>query len=383
MSVIEIREGQARLRLPEADRSTRGPESKETAAVFYNPAMAVNRDLGSLLLHTRAKSGWDALDGLSASGVRGLRYALEAEVPLRVHWNDWNPVAVRLIEENARLNGIAEPVVTRKNLNVLLHEMVWHVVELDPYGSPAPFLDAATRAVRDRGLLGVTATDTTGLAGVFPSVCKRRYLATPMHGELGHEVALRILAAATVRTAAKWEIAMRPILAHATDHYYRVSFDARRGATRVDENLKNVGTLRYCPACGDRGFGEERACPTCGGAVRTAGPLWTGPLTDATTADAMLARASAHPLAQRDDSLELLTQLAAEARAPPLYYDLHKTGSFLGLGSPPTQPVLDALRAAGYTTAPVHFNKLAVRTNAPVKEVMRIVREATDRVHVR
>ena len=35
----------------------------------------------------------------------------------------------------------------------------FHCVDIDPYGSPAPFVDAAVQCVADGGLLMVTATD--------------------------------------------------------------------------------------------------------------------------------------------------------------------------------------------------------------------------------
>ena len=373
--LVEVREGAARLRIPAAERAERGPASKDAAPVFFNPAMALNRDLSSLLVATRAREGWHALDGLAASGARGIRYALEAGVPLHVEWNDWNPVAVRRIEENARLNGL-EPHVTRRSLAALLHEKVWHVVDLDPYGSPAPFLDGAARAVRDGGILGVTATDTMALAGVYPKAARRRYLATPMHGELGHEVALRVLAGAVVRHAAKHDMGYRPLLAHATDHYYRVALVARRGASRADDALRSVGHVFLCRACGERGVGEPRGCPACGGPVELAGPLWTGPLVDADAARAMLSRADAgHPLARPDDARRLLALLAQEAEAPPLFHDLHEAGSRAGVGSPPMQAVLDELRARGHGAWPVHFNRLAVRTHASAREVAEVVRD--------
>ncbi|HVM46015.1 MAG TPA: tRNA (guanine(10)-N(2))-dimethyltransferase, partial [Candidatus Thermoplasmatota archaeon] len=325
----DVQEGRARLRLPAAERSERGPESKETAAVFYNPAMALNRDLSSLLLATRAQDGWTVLDGLAASGARGLRYALESGRELQVEFNDWNPVAARLIEENCRLNEV-EPHITQRNLAPLLHESVWNVVDVDPFGSPAPFFDGATRAVRDRGLLGLTATDATALAGVYPNVCRRRYLATPMHNELMHEVALRVLAGAAVRHAAKHEVALTPVLAHATDHYYRATLASRRGAARADEALRSIGFARFCRACGERGLvAGERAhpgCPGCGAEADLAGPLWTGPLVDKEAAEAMLARAGGFPFAH-DDAPRLLDLLAQEAEAPPLFFDLHEVGS--------------------------------------------------------
>lgn len=370
---MELREGRARLRLPEAERSTAGPESKETAPVFYNPAMALNRDLASLLLSTRAQDGWTVLDGLAASGARGLRYALESGARLQLELNDWNPVAAKLIEENAVLNGV-EAHVTCRNLQPLLYESVWNVVDVDPFGSPAPFLDPATRAVRDRGLLGVTATDATALAGVFPKVCRRRYLATPMHNELMHEVALRILAASCVRHAAKHEVALRPVFAHATDHYYRVTLAARRGAGRADEAIARLGVVRFCRECGDRGFGDEERCPFCGAPVDSAGPAWTGSLVDATLAREMVARADAFPLAH-PESRALLDLLVAESEAPPLFYDLHMLGRRAKRGSPRTAAVLEALRERGFGAWPVHFHNLGVRTNASAKEMLRIVQE--------
>ncbi|HEX2021761.1 MAG TPA: tRNA (guanine(10)-N(2))-dimethyltransferase, partial [Candidatus Thermoplasmatota archaeon] len=316
-SLVERMEGKARLLLPEAERSERGPESKETAAVFYNPAMALNRDLSSLLVQALAQPGWHALDGLAASGVRGIRYALESDGAVQPEWNDWNPVAAKLIGENARLNGL-EPRVTSRNLAGLLHERVWHVVDVDPFGSPAPFLDAATRAVRDGGLLGITATDATALAGVFPKPCLRRYGAAPLHGELGHEVALRILAGAAARAAARHDLALRPVLAHATDHYYRVALRCARGASRADDALAEVGRLWLCPACGARGFGEARACAECGAPPRLAGPLWTGALCDAAALGAMLERAPRAWLARPQEAWDLLQLLADEARVPHL-----------------------------------------------------------------
>lgn len=370
---MDVREGRALLRLPHAERSTRGPESKETSSVFYNPAMALNRDLSSLFLATRAEDGWTVLDGLAASGARGIRYALESGRDLNVEFNDWNPVAARLIEENCRINDI-EPHVTQRNLAPLLYESVWHVVDIDPFGSPAPFIDGAARAVRDRGVLGLTATDATALAGVYPNVCRRRYLAVPMHNELLHEVALRILAGAAVRQAAKHDVALTPALSHATDHYYRVIFSARRGAARADEAMSRIGVVHFCPDCGDRGWSDSERCPACGAPVDTAGPLWAGPLVEKTAASEMLARAGDFPFAV-EHAPRLLDLLAQEAEAPGLFFDLHDMGSRARVGSPATEAVVEALRASGHGVWPVHFNRLGVRTTASAKEVLAIVRE--------
>lgn len=374
----EAREGLATLLLPRAERGDRGPGSKEDSPVFFNPAMAVNRDLSCLLLRTQAREGWTTLDGLAATGVRGIRYGLETGVPLSVEWNDWNPLAVKLIERNAEANGL-EPRVHHRNLAGLLHDHVWHMVDLDPYGSPAPFLDAAARAVRHGGLLGVTATDTMGLAGVYPKVAMRRYHGAPMHGELGHEVALRLLAAAAVRSGARADVGLVPVLSHATDYYYRVILRAGRGAQRADDAMTHIGHVRFCGACGDRGIGNEPVCPACGAATRVAGPLWTGPLVDGDVADAMTARQEEATFARGFESRRLLALLAEESRAPPLFFDIHKVGERERTGSPRTADVLRSLHELGFRTWPVHFNGLAVRTDAGAADVARVVRECAAR----
>ncbi|RLF76380.1 tRNA (guanine(10)-N(2))-dimethyltransferase, partial [Thermococci archaeon] len=80
MELGEVREGKARILVPKAARIYDAP-------VFYNPAMAFNRDISVLALKVIKPE--EALDALSATGVRGIRYALET--PVREVWlNDIN-----------------------------------------------------------------------------------------------------------------------------------------------------------------------------------------------------------------------------------------------------------------------------------------------------
>ena len=57
-------------------------------------------------------------------------------------------------------------------------------------------------------------------------------------------------------------------------------------------------------------------------------------------------------------------------------FDLHAVGSRLRQGSPRHRDVVDALAAQGFRVGPVHFNRLAVRTDAPAKDVDAAVRDA-------
>ena len=64
----------------------------------------------------------------------------------------------------------------------------FHVVDLDPYGSAIPFMDAGVQAVSNGGLLCVTCTDASVLCGNNPETCFYKYGAVPLHYEYGHEM---------------------------------------------------------------------------------------------------------------------------------------------------------------------------------------------------
>ena len=67
----------------------------------------------------------------------------------------------------------------------------FNIVDLDPFGSPAPYLDAATRSVVH--LLEVTATDTAPLCGAHFNSGMRKYAAVPLNNEFHSEMGVRIL----------------------------------------------------------------------------------------------------------------------------------------------------------------------------------------------
>lgn len=62
------------------------------------------------------------------------------------------------------------------------------VVDLDPYGCPSRFLDAAVQCVRDGGLLLITCTDMAVLAGNSPETCYVKYGAISLRNPACHEM---------------------------------------------------------------------------------------------------------------------------------------------------------------------------------------------------
>ena len=79
--------------------------------------------------------------------------------------NDISKRAVASIQRNVIANSVSHLVTpshsdaTMVMYNHRSKENRFDVVDLDPYGSPTPFLDGAVQSVEEGGLLCVTATD--------------------------------------------------------------------------------------------------------------------------------------------------------------------------------------------------------------------------------
>ncbi|PWW72986.1 hypothetical protein C7212DRAFT_347514 [Tuber magnatum] len=183
------------------------------------------------------------LDALSATGLRALRYALEIPFVTRTTSNDLDPSASQSMHRNIQYNKThtaktidpaLTPYAAMSKIHVetanATHHMYsvlsppkprteeeyangesrehrfgkYDVIDLDPFGTAVPFLDAAVQAVSDGGLLCITCTD----AGVWASTgysekCFSLYGGMPVKGEWSHEACLRLILYATATAAAR------------------------------------------------------------------------------------------------------------------------------------------------------------------------------------
>ncbi|MDP2718187.1 MAG: methyltransferase domain-containing protein, partial [Candidatus Micrarchaeota archaeon] len=138
-----------------------------TDGIFYNPKMAFNRTLSSLALGAALPllGGTRTLDGFCASGVRGIRYALENNLS-EITFLDANPAAIRLTRENAAANHIQNASFSDDEFNrFAAHARPFDVIDVDPFGTPAPFVANAIRLCPKKAVLGLTATDLATLCG--------------------------------------------------------------------------------------------------------------------------------------------------------------------------------------------------------------------------
>ena len=114
------------------------------------------------------------------------------------------------------------------------------IIDVDPFGTPAPYLDSALRAIRNNGLLASTATDLAPLCGVHAKACIRKYGGRPLRTEYCHELAVRLLAGCTAILAAKHDIGIQVVFSHSSEHYIRLYAQIAYGAKKADESVKST-----------------------------------------------------------------------------------------------------------------------------------------------
>lgn len=349
-----VTEGSTALRVPRTGHE-KGPKARR-GGPFYNPAMRLARDVSVALaaVLARDKAEFTFLDAMAAVGARGLRVAHEVD-GARVTLADVNPEAVMWIRRNAEAldESAVEVHAGRFEERVARGRFDW--VDVDPFGTPAPYLDAGVRGVRSGGILAVTATDTASLNGVYPRACRRRYDARPMKAAFSKEVALRLVAGAVARTAARHDRAATPVLGYVRDHYVRIHFRVEAGAKRADAAL---GSMGYAWTDGeDRGVASTRPADAA-----WAGPLWTGPFVESALAESVLVEARRRGFGR--DVEKLLARLVEEADAPALYATMAELGRAGVDPLPKIDALVDALREAGHAASRTHFDPQGVKTDA-------------------
>ncbi|MBI4415712.1 MAG: hypothetical protein HY557_01855 [Euryarchaeota archaeon] len=359
----EVREGRASLLVPDVPYD-RGP-GRRTLLPFYNPTMAVARDLTILVMAAALPKGAAVLDGLAATGVLGIRAALETGRELAMTWNDKLPAAHGLIVENAQRNGVAGEVL-QDDLRLVLSRRYFHFVDVDPFGTAVPFVDAAFQQSGRGSVLAFTATDTAPLAGTYPRTCWRRYGARSLRTPCGAETALRIFLGYLVRVAASHDRGVRPLLAFAAEHFLKawIVVDAR--ASVADAALAQLGYVRFEGARFDAWPSPPEG--------PYAGPLWLGPLADPAILTAIAPQPDTSHAAAR-----LLERIREGAALPPFFYENHAMAQTLGVDPVPISAWIEALRAAGFRATRTQFTANGVRTEAPWPEVVRTYRDLQQR----
>ena len=347
-------------------------EPKMDDQVFFNPEMLENRDLSQIAAKTFFQKidieNPNIADPLTGTGIRGLRYAGLGDIYL----NDANPNAVEAAEKALQENSV-EASVENKDANVFLSgkQGFFHFIDVDPYGPFTPFLDSTARAANYNSFVGLTATDNSAPTGSYPTVCQRRYGSKPLKNGFMHETALRIYLKEVFRNLARYDKCFDPKFCYQFKHYTRVMGRVTESKKRTNKNLENIGYLSYCDSCGWRKLERVQECGHCGKDVEHAGPLWTGKIADSRFTEKMLENIPG----EWEASKEILEKVHAESEIVTPFYNLHELASRHDMSVPKRDSVIEALDEKGYPVSRTHFGPTGIRTDAPLEDILEIMRE--------
>ncbi len=351
----------------------RGPGVR--GGVFYNPAMVNNRDLSIILVDTLLENNHlpgrsiSILDGLCGSGIRGLRFARElagsGEVTIR--GIDIDEASIRTAREGCTINGV-DVDFQMEELNSPLIRNRYSYIDVDPFGSPVPFIRNAISSLLNGGVLAVTATDTAALTGSIPRVAKRRYDTQLHRTDFQHELSCRALLGSLTRTAASLERSVSPLFFYTSDHFVRGYIKLGRGAGRTDGSLRNVGYILL----DDNGHVEVihrlEDITNMDGGGKVIGPIWVGPLEDRDIVTEMLGTMEGERFTYMETHKHIRSMLEtalSENGLPPGGYDTNAVASNLGKSPPRIASLMESLKAKGFVVSRSRFSPILIKTNAP------------------
>ena len=417
------REGRTLTRVVSAaDSASRGPAAKSSEGVFHNPAMAGSRTRSVLLMAHVIESGRlgdgaiRALDGLSSSGLRARRWLHELPEGiggrLIATAGDMNQNALdwAMATESEFPAGRGEFNSLLGDLRASILSQGWHWIDIDPFGSPVPFLDTGIQALARHGVLEVSATDSAALSGSSKNPLMRRYGARVRLDKLKHDSGLRVLMATVARAAARHDRSIEPLLSIWDSHHLRVSVSVRRVMTGANDIEKSLGWRVYSPnqaevdasvAAGllpaDNGSDLPIRCflplshPVAREDKRVSGPMWIGPIANADAMSSMTAERALEMCgpedtgedpagwsgedfeAERRRVVRSVRNLAEEAESISAAHliAVDELASWLERGSPPSPAKMVAyLKEKGHSASVSHYAEPSFRTDAPWSAVL-------------
>ncbi len=364
-----VTEGTTTFEVPVQDEESSFPAA--SGPVFYNTRMELNRDATVLVVRALEISGY--LDTMGATGVRGLRIAHECGVPVTI--NDQSSRAAELIRRNA--DAIDPAIrVTRSDANTLMSSERFDCIDLDPFGTPAPFVDAAARSARR--YLFVTATDTAPLCGAHKKAGIRRYFSSPLNTEYHSEVGLRTLLGFVTRELVKYDRGLVPLFCFASHHFVRLHLGVKEGAEAADRSLARIGFIHQCPGCAYRDeqagiLPEHHACPRCDASLTPVGPLWLGAISDPDLLGRMESLLPGTVLGTGRE-LSRLIALGRDEYPSSHFYDYHRIAKSIRVSPPQMETFLGRIREQGFSATRTHFAGTGVKTDAPLDVILELMR---------
>ncbi|XP_013771043.1 tRNA (guanine(26)-N(2))-dimethyltransferase [Pundamilia nyererei] len=317
----------------------------------------------------RCERGLRVLEGLAASGLRSVRFALEVPGLQSVTANDFSAKAAALIARNAQYNGVSHLLqASCRDASMLMYDMrakkdCYDVIDLDPYGSPTSFLDAAVQSVSEGGMWK----------------------------------ALRIILHSLDQRAGVYQRYIQPLLSVSVDFYIRVFVRVFTGQATVKNSASKQALVYNCVGCGAfhlQRMGRRTSngkhmkysaatgppvgpeCEHCGQRHQLGGPIWAESIHDLEFVQKVLSAVSGNPCrfgtSKRIEGV--LSMVTEELEDVPLYYTVDNLSSTIHCNTPSLLQFRSALLHAGHRVSLSHACKNAIKTDAPPAAIWDIMR---------
>ena len=410
--------------LPRLSGDTNGPSAKSSGELFYNPAMAGSRTRSVLLFRHAMEEGMlgdgtvYALDGLTASGLRARRWLNELPggmssrisatmVDLEKEALDW---AISSHKEFPPSDGAGDLQAFQGDLRTAVLSSGRHWIDIDPYGSPVPFIDSAMQSMARSGVMEVSATDTAALTGSSKTALMRRYGARVRTDCLAHDSGMRVMLSNIARIAARHDRTIEPLLSIWDSHHLRVSFRVLKSVSSANIFEERVGWRVFAPCKEEVESSIDSGLqPESGGDAlpmhcmlplnfpvdrkdpRVSGPLWIGPTGDRGAMSSMSeerAQESCGPTPISNDPVgwdqkrfeverrrvaKSVRNIAEESQVIDScnLVVVDDLAAWLGTGAPPSpRKIVQMLREKGHLAAISSYGKPSFRTAAPWEAVV-------------
>ena len=353
----------------------------EVGEAFYNPKSKVVRDLGVLaaLVYKQQQGHLRVLEAMSGSGVRSLRYYLESNADFL--WiNEGNYQLNPLLTQNLQAvipddrYQLTHQDAHRVFFDCFNRQDYYDFLDVDCFGTAAPYLNTMLWATKIGGLMYLTSTDGRTLAGRTPDKSLQAYAAYPRSHPALQEQALRLIIGSVAQQAGSKNLGIEPVFSLFAGETYRLMFRLTR---QINLTEQNYGFLGYCHQCGDyqtinwRKLGKT-VCPHDRSALTISGAMWLGALHDREYLVSM--KAIARQL-QWDRVSKLLSIMISEADLPPYFFTLRELGKRGKLDLPPRSLIIQALQNRGYRASVTHINSEAIKTDADLQTCIKIAQK--------
>lgn len=384
-----VKEGLGTFTIPEIVNSD-VPTKKDP--VFYNTHQEINRDLSVLCARAYFEDTsfeeYIISEPFCGTGIRGIRYLIEIPHITKVILSDISLKAVEMATKNIQLlgNNHREKIqIYQEEANTFLNvlrtkNLTPTFTDIDPYGTPIPFIQNAVRNLKHKGILGCTATDLTVLTGIYKKKLNYLYGVTSfeVRAHNFHEMALRSLLGGIERQALTQGCSIEPILSFYYRHYIRVMGIKRRG---VNYALGNLGFIKICKKCRTRVVEPLEMgnfiCEYCNSSESfTIGPLFIGDITKESILERIENDRYLETLKKNKKITKLILLQKKEIKVKiPWSYDLPILSKELRISEPSVESVEEKLNEKGFKFAKTHYSGQTIKTDAKYPEILQVLRD--------